>query len=688
MKSILLACLLGWSCHLAAQHIRPKEIDPDQFIQELFALQDDDVAYEDFYESLFQLYLSPLNLNEADRPALEHLYLLSQEQINQLLAHRAKTGPLLSLYELQAVPGFGEADIRRLLPFVTVGDAGLQRDSKKFFGRLRDAETHFLILRYERMLQTKRGFLPDEQGQRPFAGSADELYARYLLRRPQDFSFGFTLEKDAGEQMRWTREQQGPDYVSFHATRYRVGRWKTITVGDYLLQIGQGLIMAAGFQVGKGAETTATVRRNTRGIMPYTSLLEGGFFRGAAATRVVGRWELTALASHRRQSASIGLATTDSLSEGAEIFSSLRLTGLHRTANELAARNAIGESSIGGHALYQSPDRHFQWGFTGLHTQFDRPFVRRRTDYNQFEFSGDQNSLAGLHFSYNVLNMSFFGEMARSSSGGIGAVGGLLASLSKEVEWGMLLRHYDRDFHSFYGNAFGENSRNINEQGLYNGLKIKPNRQWELALYHDVFRFGWLRFRTDAPSSGSEQLARLTYRPSKKISLYAQYRREDRPRNLSDNGTRIDIVVPTVRQNVLFNIDYKAEEIWSMRSRVQWSDFRQAATTHGVALVYDLNADFGPVALSGRYALFETDNFDNRQFVYEKDVLYAFSIPAYDGMGTRWYGMIKVDIGRNLDLWLRYAVTEWRDRDSSGSGMDLIRGPQRSEIKIQTKYNF
>ena len=28
-------------------------------------------------------------------------------------------------------------------------------------------------------------------------------------------------------------------------------------------------------------------------------------------------------------------------------------------------------------------------------------------------------------------------------------------------------------------------------------------------------------------------------------------------------------------------------------------------------------------------ALFDTDDFDNRQYIYEKDVLWAFSIPAY-----------------------------------------------------------
>ncbi|MGB1032468.1 MAG: hypothetical protein ACPGWM_07625, partial [Flavobacteriales bacterium] len=87
-------------------------------------------------------------------------------------------------------------------------------------------------------------------------------------------------------------------------------------------------------------------------------------------------------------------------------------------------------------------------------------------------------------------------------------------------------------------------------------------------------------------------------------------------------------------------------------------------------------------------ALFETDSYNARLYAYENDVLYAFSIPAYFSKGVRYYAVAKYKIKRGVDLWLRYARWYYTDRSTTGSALDEIAAPHKSEIKVQLRLRF
>lgn len=74
------------------------------------------------------------------------------------------------------------------------------------------------------------------------------------------------------------------DYWSGHIMLEQLNKVRKVIVGDYQLQLGQGLLFGGGFGAGKGSETINTLERTHLGIRPYTSVIEGGFLRGAAAT--------------------------------------------------------------------------------------------------------------------------------------------------------------------------------------------------------------------------------------------------------------------------------------------------------------------------------------------------------------------------------------------------------------------
>ena len=645
------------------------EINLDEFIQRVFPVQQENINYDDLYESLYQLYQNPLDLNVASAEELASIYVLSQLQINNILEHRQQNGDFLSIYELQAVPNLDVETINRLLPFVEVRYNFSINDLKN---RLTNATEHYLVLRSDQVLEKSKGF---EDGK--YLGSPQRLYARYRLSHPKDFQVGFIIEKDAGEK-------NYLDYYTFHFQLRNKGHLKNLVLGDYQAQFGQGLICSAGFALGKGSEAIATTRRSNLGIRPYGSLLEGGYFRGAAATYQLGKIDLTAFYSYTKRDANV-----DEIDgEREDYFSSILTGGYHRTEAELARKNQISEQNIGVNATFQL--KNGQIGATILNTQFDAILQRTPYLYNKFEFSGKHNLVVGTNFTYTWQNINFFGEAAHSSSGGVGAIGGFIASLSRQVEWAVNIRSYDKNFHSFYANAFGENSRTINEKGIYMGLKFTPMKGLIFSAFYDRFQFPWLKYLVDSPSIGFDYLLRMTYQPNKKMLFYTQYHEEHKGKNLPNNMTVSDVVVNTLRQSVLVNFEYSINRTFKSQTRVQMNSFRYASrsTSKGYVIMQDIEGSVKRLQLKGRIAFFSTDDYDSRIYAYENDVLYAVSLPAYYGKGFRTYLIARYGINRNLDLWVRFARTQLNNATSIGSGTDQINAPHKSDLKAQVRYRF
>ncbi len=667
-----------------------EEIDLEEFAERRFQLQDEDINYEDLYESLLLFYTNPVNLNRTDREELASLYILSPSQLNSYFNYREKRGKLLSLYELQAVPEFDMGTIRDLLPFVTLIETA---DGRPLLQRVFNEPNNYFLLRYTSTLESEEGYQREDGS--GYQGRPGTIYGRFKVSHSKDFSLGFTFEKDAGEQLLFDpkNQQYGMDFYSAHLLIQNKGKLKSLAIGDYQLQQGQGLVLGSGFAAGKGSETVNTVKRNTVGLRPYSSVLESGFFRGAAATVSFGKLEATAFGSTLLQDANLVNDTT--YSDFEEFVNSIQATGMHRTSSELDFKNSIRENSA-GFALDYKVNPRFKVGSTGIYSGFSKPLQKKPNNYNQFEFRGDQNFTTSIYANYNWQNFIFFGEAARSSSGGIGAIGGLMTSLTPTLDFSWTYRQYDKDFHSFYGNGFGESSRNINEQGMYWGISYKPNRRFRWVAYFDKFTFPWLRYRVNAPSEGFEYLSRFTFSPSRHVHLYAQYRQENKEQSYTPQNSNLSQLIPTSKKNYIFNVDYAVGRTFSFKTRVQGSSYRvqgssyneQQKTTNGIAVIQDVNLTFWKMKLSTRFAIFETDDYQNRQYVYERNVLYTFSIPAYSGAGIRSYAMVQYTASRSLTFWLRYARFHYENQDNVGSGLSQINDNTKSEVRLMLRYKF
>lgn len=695
MKLWLTLALVFCYWLVSAQTYRKGEINTEMLVEDLFGMQREDQDYEDLYENILQLLLNPINLNKTNPEELKSIFILSPAQVNSFFEYRKELGKLISLYELQAIPGFDLETIQKILPFVVL-DAS-ERHQGSLWQRIADSRDAYFIFRQNRVWETRRGFTPPDtlsNGRLTsrYLGDPNNLYARFRIQHSKDFSLGFTLDKDPGEQFIWepATRRYGFNFFSYHFTVYNQGKWKAVTLGDYQMQTGQGLVFGAGFAVGKGGETITTVRRSTVGIRPYTSALEFGFFRGGAATYQMGPISLTLMASDAPRDGNVAVRL-DTLEREEAIITSLQSSGLHRTPTEISYRRQAREQNIGSNVHFQNKGKNLQLGANFLATRFSQAFERRPQVYNQFEFTGRENHLYSFYFAYNYQNYFFFGEAAQSKSGGRGTVLGMMGSLHPKLSMSVLWRDFDRNFHSFYGNAFSEGSRPINERGLYLGLNFKPNRKFNWSFYYDQFTFPWLRFRTYAPSKGYEWLSRISYSPHRKAMLFFQIREESKARNISDYpGFQSPYLLDQgKRWNYVFNMDYGLHPNWSIKSRVMGSSFQfNQRRTAGFAISQDLNADFQRWRISTRFALFDTDDFDNRQFLFERNVLWLFSIPALHGQGLRYYVLGQYKLSNKLTLWARFSRTQYTDRESIGTGLQQVSGNRLTETVFQVRYQF
>ena len=694
LVALLICARTGWT-----QTLPRPEIQVEDFIERLFNLQSSDANYEDLYEQLLLLYANPLDLNEAGPEELRNTYILSEKQVQDFLSYRQRNGRLLSIYELQAVPSMDAQTIQLLLPFVQVNETPQNQDNRGLWKRIRSEPNNSLMIRNTRLMEPQTGYSsaePDANGKIPtrYLGDPNRIFVRYRVSHAKDFSFGFTAEKDPGEQLKWNpaSRQYGMDFWSAHAMLENRGIFRKIILGDYQYQFGQGLVYSAGFAVGKGAEPVTTVRRSSLGIRPYTSALEGMYFRGGGASMEWKNFQLTLLGSEKRIDGNLETLNDTIDNDFIETFATaISITGLHRTPTEISNKGNNRERMATAALQYRHPSGRFECGAlaTTIHYAFE---IRRRPSfYNQFDFNGIQNQNLSFSAQYQFQNFAFFGESAVSRSGGNASIAGLLGSVGKGLDVSMVVRSYSPDYHAFYSNAFGELSRNANEQGIYWGIKYRFHSRWLAAFYYDMFRYPYASYLSDGPSVGREYLSRITYTPTKTMSLFLQYRDESKMRNLSGNEGKTDVLVNTRRQNWVLQADAKVDTWLSFRTRLQgsrWMQEKGSAPTYGLAVSQDVNLDFGKISISNRFSLFDTDDFNNRQYLYEKNVLYAFSIPALNGRGIRWYSLIQFAPTRKLDVWIRFAQTLQRDMPSIGSGLEEIIGPRRSEITAQIRLKF
>ena len=656
--------------------------------------QDGDFDFNTLYEELAYYQRKPLNINRADEQELRSLRLLSDVQIAQLISYRERFGKLIAIQELQAVPSYDLATIKRILPFVRV--SGGVDDYQVGLGTMLKEGRNELYLRWNRTLDEQRGFQPTEEGLPRFLGDPNRFYVRYIHRYERKLSYGFTAEKDPGEEFFRGSNRQGFDFYSAHLfLRDYNKRIKAVALGDYAISMGQGLVLFSGFGTGKSS-ATLTLKRDGRTLRPYTSVAENRFFRGAAATiGLTDRLELTTFVSYRRQDGNVVAPDTNFIAgfndNQLATISSFLNSGLHRTANEIADEGAVGQFSTGASLQYKEP--RLGVGLNVLYDRFDQPLRRNARPYSRFYFDGDRLLNASVDYSYLRANFNFFGETAISQNGAIATLNAVQVTVDRRMDLALLFRHYPRDYQALNANPFAESTGGRNETGLYFGLIFRPMRYVEVRAYYDFWQHPWLRFNADAPSRGAEWLTRITYKRRRRLEVYVEARNEVKEINATGNLTAFDFLAENRLTQARIQATQNVSQAITLRARFNVANGQlsgQSTAQTGYLTYVDLlyKPRGSSISFTGRYALFDTPAYALRFYAFENNLLYAFSIPAYFGTGNRFYVNARWRPTRQITLEARFAQTTFTDRDQISSGNNLIEGNVRREVAAQLRYVF
>ena len=653
---------------------------------ENYTLDDGGEIQPEWLTMLEDLLQQPLNLNAATREDLAVFFFLRTDQREAILQYRTQYGPFQDPLELQVVPGLEPSTVRRLVPFVRAGSDGLPPLQPSDWWRVGRKEITF---RWERNIEPKRGYQVNDDGDPPaYEGDANRLLGRVRYTSGR-MAYGVTFEKDPGEALFRGSNPNGFDFVSGHlAIRQPWRGCERIILGDYGLNIGQGLLLRTGFQAGKSA-AISLIKNSNRQLFAQNTWQESRFFRGAAAQWKLGRqWSLMTFASWRNRDGNAILETIDTVLTDIPLrVSSFQLSGLHRTANEIADEGVFEERGGGMSLTYRNGDHKI--GVNGVYFTYSPEFQPSPRPYRQFDFRGKELAAGSIDWQFRVARAQIFGEAAVSQNGGWGGLTGMLLSLDRRLQLALLARHFQRDYWTQWGAPFAESGLPRNESGLYVGMVLTPVYGWEIRAFVDVWQHPWLTFRSDSPTQGREVLLRTSYRKRHQWQAYLQYRRKQRYTDRANAGTDIPDQILDYRQQLRLQLEWEVYRVLTLRNRVEWTHAGgRTGEQNGYLAAQDVLIK--PIgsrwSATMRYAIFRTDDYASRIYMFENDLLYTFAFRPYYHHGQRAYINLRYRPWPKLTLEGRYEVYHLENQDDIGTGLERIDGPMRSGVKFQMRW--
>ncbi|NGP87802.1 helix-hairpin-helix domain-containing protein [Fodinibius halophilus] len=646
---------------------------------EVFDPQSSGADAEQLTQLLQELAANPVNINSAGINALLQVPGLNLKTARAIIDYRTSVKPFETVNELDEVSGIGRVTLEKMRPYVTPG-RGIEL-SKALFTDYRywTTDGRFQAFsRYQQDIQKAEGYNkhPDDGG---YVGNRIKYYQRFGYQSDH-ISLNLTQEKDPGEQL------VGPtkfDHRSWHVALEDNGKLQMLVGGDYSLAFGQGLVLWSGAAFGKGSDVIGAVSRNGRGIKPYTSAQETNFYRGGAVT-YGGKLQLTGFYSNRRRSASV-------ISDDTTRFPGT--DGYKRTANEFRQEDNLGHKLYGGHIQMEFPFGIV--GATGYKTTFDHVIAASDRAYAQYDFEGRENSAFGVDYTLLLGPAVVFGEAARTENGGLGFITGVESGIGEDTEMTLAYRHYQKNFQSILGNGFGEVSgQPKNEQGVYLGIQHTIGDKVTLFGYFDQFRFPSARFGTNQPTQGYDWLGKAEVEVSSNLNFYLQFRSEieDDEYEVTDRfGRKQQRLGSSRRSTYRAHLEYQVNPKVRLRSRGELVQSKQAGEELelGYLIYQDIRFQLRDnLQLDARLSMFDTESFDTRVYQFENDLLYVFASQALFDKGQRMYALLNYEPFDFLELWAKFGITVYEDKQVIGSGLNQVEGDTRSEVGIQARLKF
>ena len=253
---------------------------------------------------------------------------------------------------------------------------------------------------------------------------------------------------------------------------------------------------------------------------------------------------------------------------------------------------------------------------------------------NLYSDSTKAQSVIGVNARYNWGRVDLWGEVAATQGKrwGWGGIVGMNFTPISDVNLLALYRYYSPNFDNPYAYAFSEKSRLNDENGFYLGVDVRTFAKWRLAAYVDAFREGY------------DAMAQADFIPNQTYDMNWRLRAK---RQVSKDTYALR-----------YRLVYRLQD-WVFRTQVDANMVKIDEWNYGVSLLQDVEYHVPtlPIVLQMRAQAFDAREWNNRIYVYENDVLYAYSIPNVYGLGGRFWLNARYKINDTFSLYLRVSET-------------------------------
>lgn len=244
----------------------------------------------------------------------------------------------------------------------------------------------------------------------------------------------------------------------------------------------------------------------------------------------------------------------------------------------------------------------------------------------------------GANVRYNWGKVDVWGEVATSHTDqwGWGTILGLRVNPISDLNLLAIYRYYSPEYDNVYANALSSKTRVYDEHGGYLGVEYNRLRNWQLSVFGDVWKEGY------------ETMAQADFVPQK------DYRMHMRLRAKSKN----EIDTYSARWNGVWELGE-----WKLKTQVDANMvYANEKWSYGWSVFQDVEYRFVrvPIVLQLRAQAFDAREWNNRVYMYENDVLYAYAIPFVYGLGGRFSLNARYKINDTFAFYLRVSETVYQ----------------------------
>jgi hypothetical protein len=498
-------------------------------------------------------------------------------------------------------------------------------------------------------------------------------------------------EKDAGEPLFNSKYIKSFDFISAHLYLENINpRIRSIVLGDYTLRLGQGLILDNGFSIGKSFQFGSIVKTPSV-FKPYQSVRESEMLRGIASKLKLSKnMNLLLFYSSKKVDGNTIVTGSIDSNEVENRISSLQTTGLHRSISELEDKNSV-QLQYAGLAVDYALQT-LRVGFNGVYKNQD-PALTNENRLDRLFISEDKEQyFSSIHHQWIFKNLTLSGEWAMDKNTNHAILENAIFSLGRKAEALISYRNFHPGFYNDLSNTISSSTLSWNEKGCYIALNVYPSKKWTINGSLDFTAFPWLKYQNDLSTRRSEYSVRIQYTERKKWFTYLQYRRRNKDLNATNSSNEKEkLIILEESDQLRLHLETKLNSDWTWRSRIEFHWLNtDGKSEKGMLISQDLLFKSIEARYSGnfRFAIFDISDYDARIYSFENDVLYQYSLPAYNGRGIRAYMNFRYRPVSRISLESRVSSYYFFDASQNGSGNDLIDSPYKTEIKLQIQIQF